>query len=254
MPSAEHEAIGTQSDMPPSQRESWSASRPDFLGTAAVPHWGLAHGSAGVLARAEAASQFEVLALGGFPGLSQGLDLVAVPSLELGELGGGGAHDAAGRVVGRLRVRSWRAWLLVPKLFDALADLGAPVEEVERDVGGLGESAEGDGCPRRIISRRPFFARAWAAALLRAAAWRPHGGKGGAGAECGHSNAGSGDGDDVGAGEVGADARLVAIMAGTLVSTALVILLKGMCKQALEAVPGEGPEAAQAEAKVAVAA
>ena len=39
-------------------------------------------------ARAEAAPQFEVLALGGFEGLPQGSDLVAVLPLEFGELGG----------------------------------------------------------------------------------------------------------------------------------------------------------------------
>ncbi|WP_329812516.1 hypothetical protein, partial [Streptomyces sp. GSL17-113] len=38
----------------------------------------------------------EVLALGGFEGLPQDLDLVTVPSLELSELGGEGAHDVAG--------------------------------------------------------------------------------------------------------------------------------------------------------------
>ncbi|MGW7381831.1 hypothetical protein [Streptomyces sp. NPDC054794] len=91
---------------------------------------------------AEAASQFEVLALGCFKGLPQGLDLIAVLPLELGELGGEGAHDAAGRVVGRLRGRLWRmVSLLGPQLLDASADLGGPVEEVERDVGGLGEAA-----------------------------------------------------------------------------------------------------------------
>ncbi|MET7517922.1 hypothetical protein ABZS88_31440 [Streptomyces sp. NPDC005480] len=81
---------------------------------------------------AEAASQFEVLALGGFEGLPQGLDLVAVPSPELGELGGEGAHDAAGRVVGWLRGRPWRvASLLRPQLLDSSAEFGAAVEEVE---------------------------------------------------------------------------------------------------------------------------
>lgn len=78
---------------------------------------------------AEAAPKFEVLALGRFDGLPQGLDFVAVPFLEFGELGGKGADDAAGRVVGRLFCRLWRvASLLVPELFDASAELGAPVE------------------------------------------------------------------------------------------------------------------------------
>lgn len=102
-------------------------------------------GMGGVLG-AEAASQFEALALGGFEGLLQGLDLVAVPSPELGELGCEGAYDAAGRVLGRLRGRPWGgASLLGPQLFDASSEFGAAVEEVERDVGGLGEAAEGDG-------------------------------------------------------------------------------------------------------------
>ncbi|MBT2444531.1 PTS sugar transporter subunit IIA [Streptomyces sp. ISL-36] len=47
---------------------------------------------------------------------------------------------------------------------------------------------------------------------------------------------------------------LVAIVAGTLVSTALVILLKGARKSAPEAVTGERPGTAEAETKVAVAA
>jgi hypothetical protein len=37
------------------------------------------------------------------------------------------------------------ASLLGPHLFDMSAEFGAAVEEVERDVGGLGEAAEGDG-------------------------------------------------------------------------------------------------------------
>lgn len=106
----------------------------------------MARGSVGTVPGAEAAAQFEVLALGGLEGLPQRLDLVAVSPLEVGELGGEGAYDAAGRVVGRLRGRRWRvASLLGPQLLDASADLGAAVEEVERDVGALGELAEGDG-------------------------------------------------------------------------------------------------------------
>ncbi|HET6353456.1 hypothetical protein [Streptomyces sp.] len=60
------------------------------------------------MAGTEAASKFEVLALGGFEGPPQGLDFSAVPPLELGELGGEGAHDAAGRGVGRRRDRPGR--------------------------------------------------------------------------------------------------------------------------------------------------
>lgn len=93
--------------------------------------------------------------------------------LELGELGGEGAHDAAGRVVGQLRGRLWRmVSLLGPQLLDASAELGGPVEEVERDSAVWARPRKVMGCPQRIISRRPFSARAWAAALLQAAAWR----------------------------------------------------------------------------------
>jgi hypothetical protein len=74
------------------------------------------------------------------------LDLVAVSALEFGELGGEGAHHAAGGAVGRLCGRPRRpASLLDPQLLDTSADLGGPVEEVEPDAGGLREAAEGDG-------------------------------------------------------------------------------------------------------------
>ncbi len=47
------------------------------------------------------------------------------------------------------------------------------VEEVQRDAGGLGQAAEGDRLAAADASRcRPCSARACAAALLRAAAWR----------------------------------------------------------------------------------
>lgn len=125
---------------------------------------------------AEAAPQFEVLALGGFQGPPQGLDLVAVPPLELGELGGEGAHDAAGRVVGRLRDRLWRvASLLGPQLLDSSTEFGGPVDRWRKSSETPAVWARPRkvmGWPWRIISRRPCSARAWAAALLRAAAWR----------------------------------------------------------------------------------
>lgn len=77
----------------------------------------------------EAASQFEVLALGGFERLPKSLDLVAVPLLEHGELGGEGARDAARRVVGRWHRRPrWAALLLCPQLLDATPDVGVPLK------------------------------------------------------------------------------------------------------------------------------
>ena len=101
----------------------------------------LGSGSAAV---AEAAAQFEDLALGGFEGLAQLVDFVAVLLFERGQLGGEGANDAARGVVGRGRCRWWGGLLLGPQVFDAVADRGAAVEEVQGDAGGLGQAAEGD--------------------------------------------------------------------------------------------------------------
>jgi len=75
------------------------------------------------------------------------LDLVAVSALEFGELGGEGAHHAAGGAVGRLCGRPRRpASLLDPQLLDTSADLGGPVEEVEPDV------SSPIGCPVRAVN------------------------------------------------------------------------------------------------------
>ena len=53
---------------------------------------------------AEPPSQFEVLTVGGFQGLAQRADFLAVAAFELGELGGERAHHAAGLVgVGAVR-------------------------------------------------------------------------------------------------------------------------------------------------------
>src|SRR6266571_2941242 len=97
------------------------------------------------VAVAYSAAQYEDLALGGFEGLPQLVDLVLVLLFECGDLGGQGAHDAAGGVpVGRGRCR-WRGVVLLgPQVFDALADRGAAVEEVWGDAGALGQAAEGD--------------------------------------------------------------------------------------------------------------
>jgi hypothetical protein len=94
---------------------------------------------------AEAAAQFEDLALGGFEGLAQLVDFVAVLLFERGQLGGEGANDAARGVgVGRGRCRWWGGLLVGPQVFDAVADRGAAIDEVQGDAGGLGQAAEGD--------------------------------------------------------------------------------------------------------------
>lgn len=49
----------------------------------------------GIAVVAEVAAQFEDLALGGFEGLAQLVDLVSVLLFERGQLGGEGADDAA---------------------------------------------------------------------------------------------------------------------------------------------------------------
>ena len=69
-----------------------------------------------------AAAQVEDLALGGFEGLPQLVDLVPVSLLERAQLRGEGADDAARSVlVGRGRLW-WRSVLLLgPQVFDTLA-------------------------------------------------------------------------------------------------------------------------------------
>jgi hypothetical protein len=64
--------------------------------------------------------------VGGFEGLPQGMGLVVAPLFGFGKSDGEGADDAAGRVVGRVL-------LLSSEVFDASADVGAPVAEVEAD-------------------------------------------------------------------------------------------------------------------------
>jgi hypothetical protein len=69
----------------------------------------------GVAVVAEAAAQFEDLAVGGFEGLAQLVDVVAVLLFERGQLGGEGANDAAGGVLlGCGRCRWWGVVLLGP--------------------------------------------------------------------------------------------------------------------------------------------
>ena len=65
------------------------------------------------------AAQVEDLALGGVECLAKGLDFLAVPPLEFGELGGEGAHDAAGVVVRRRCRGRPGVLLLCPELLDA---------------------------------------------------------------------------------------------------------------------------------------
>src|SRR5215212_6406247 len=98
-----------------------------------------------VAAVAQAAAQFEDLALGGFECLAQLVDLVPVSLLERAQLRGEGADDAARSVlVGRGRLW-WRSVLLLgPQVFDTLADRRAAIEEIQGDAGGLGQTAEGD--------------------------------------------------------------------------------------------------------------
>lgn len=100
---------------------------------------------AGGVPGAEAAPKFEVLALGRFDGLPQGLDFVAVPFLEFGELGGKGADDAAGRVVGRLFCRLWR------------------VASVRTTSSKTPSGANSLSAWRRSRSKPSFWAASWAA-------------------------------------------------------------------------------------------
>jgi hypothetical protein len=121
----------------------------------------------------ETAAQFEDLALGGFEGLPELMNLLAVSLLERAQLDGQGAHDAArGVVAGRGRGRQWGVLLLRPQVFNALADRCAAVEKVQGDTGRFAKPRKVIGSLRRIISRSPCSALACAAALLRAAARR----------------------------------------------------------------------------------
>lgn len=122
------------------------------------------------MCRGRGGAEFEVLALGRFDGLPRGLDFVAVPLLEFGELGGEGADDTAGRVVGQLFCWLRRvASLLVPELFDASAELGAPALQ---DPG-----VATDDIPDDLIAlERAAWAEIQENRLTVETAWAPGGG------------------------------------------------------------------------------
>ena len=81
---------------------------------------------------AEPTPEFEVLAVRGFECLLEGVGLVAVTALEVGELGGEGADHAAWLVrAGCWRTRRGYGLLPGPQLFDLASDLGSGVEEVQ---------------------------------------------------------------------------------------------------------------------------
>ena len=77
-------------------------------------------------------TQDEEFTVGGGQGVFEPADLVAVSPLELGELGGEGADDAAGLVrVDHCRWARRAGLLLGSEVFDPVADFVVAVEEVQ---------------------------------------------------------------------------------------------------------------------------
>ena len=75
---------------------------------------------------AEAAAQLEVLAVGGFECVLEGVHFVAVTASQFGELGGEGADHAAWVVLGRAPAAAGGGVLLLgAELFHSFADLRA---------------------------------------------------------------------------------------------------------------------------------
>ena len=85
--------------------------------------------------------------MGCFECVLESVHFVVVTASQLGELGGERANHAARVVLGMFRGRLRRCPLLGAELFHSFADLRCAVKEVERDAGGLRESAEGDRLP-----------------------------------------------------------------------------------------------------------